>query len=114
MKGRPEEDVRHRRVGGRERAERDEHRERGQRADAVPERNHGRDTTKKSASEKSHRHEAKAEVRVHFDGLRAVIRAGSMDFLAVMLQVTAPELHTVAAEAGGIAEKAVRRLFALL
>lgn len=65
-----EEDVRHRRVGGRERAERDEHRERAPRADVEPERNHRGDAIKKSASEK--RGEAQAEVRGHFDGLCAV------------------------------------------
>lgn len=70
-----EEDVRHRRGGGRERAERDEHRERAARADVEPERNHRRDAIKKSASEKSHRHEAQAEVRGHFDGLCAVREA---------------------------------------
>lgn len=57
-----EEDVRHRRVGDRERAERDEHRERAPRAEVELGRNRRRETTKES--EKSHRPEAKAEVSV--------------------------------------------------
>lgn len=62
-----EEDVRLRRVADRERAERDEHRAKEQRADAEHGRNHRRETTKKWESEKSHRHEAKAEVSVQLE-----------------------------------------------
>lgn len=65
-----DEDVRHRRVGGRERADRDERRERAPWADGEPERNHRRDAAKKS--EKNHKHEVQAEVRGHFDGPCAV------------------------------------------
>lgn len=62
MKG-PGEEVRHH-LSGRERAERNEYEERTAKAEVEPERNHHRDRTKRSTSEKSHRHETKAEVCV--------------------------------------------------
>ncbi|XP_044033202.1 cytoplasmic dynein 2 intermediate chain 1 isoform X2 [Siniperca chuatsi] len=68
LKGSSEE-VRHSR-GGRERGELDKQKERRHREEEEPERNHHRDKTssKKSASDKSHRHETKTEgvAKVHW------------------------------------------------
>lgn len=72
-----EEDVRHRHLGDREQ---DEHRERAQKANAEPGRNHRRETTKKPEQEKSYKQEAKAEVGLRCDGLCAVRRRRGRSF----------------------------------